>query len=676
MDGFFHNHAWTANMEVQDPGVKAAAIQGSETGLHATEHSIYLLYPFRWDAQPNDKKPKKPIRKKHTGAEAERLFRPSVHLSTLSAAAWHPGLSEALRKKAERIRSELPRSATGAADSDQSTPAASGGHLDHHNIWTKSRWAIAADMEPHLARLLSQGGFGDGPDGANVIAVWGVNRQNNVRDALNGCIGLARYLKPRPAIAFSAAAVKRLEAASAAQAPAMAVLRVEIDDPGETKLRKGDQLDKAALDKANATSRDEGRKEAVAHPVRLGIPIEFGEVRALGFRTGHGILVFEIHIRSGAPSGAVAMPLLVESLVALCADRHMTWLSGDGTELKEDRPKQKTLSLNDMVGTLLGHQAKHATTGNRVFTYTFAKLDRPINPKQRQRLIVHLVQLACKYTDDYRIDPAAFEERVYQPFDSISHLAALEGAASLVENAPFEDRARARFLEDYGANSIEARYLPVAVVAYHAFLTLVTLLQDSRRWIDLRAPSRKEAEYLRGLRDRALEFRLFHRLSFVSLLTMPNEFYHRLSGAFGLERMLASADRDVAELSTILDTRVREAEADQLSWFHRLTAAALVFISAATLGTILNETVPVSWVKYFVDLTSKTAPWISVARGLGVNRLEALHFLELMFAVVCGWKAWLWSKVHEASEIGIAGDVDDHTKEEIAAHTGLEWHRP
>jgi hypothetical protein len=666
MDGFFHNHAWTADMELQDPGMKAIPVQRAETGLQATEHSIYLLYPFRWDAQSNDKKRQKLVRKKHTHAEAECLFRPSVHLSTLSTAPWQPVLGEALREKAEQIRSELPGSASGAADGDQPSPDTPDRVSDRHNIWIKSRWAIAPDMEPHLARLLSQGGFGDRREVANVIDVWRVNRQNNVKEALNGRIGLARQLKLRPAIAFPEAAVKRLENAFAAQAPAMAVLQVQVDDPGETKLRKGAKLDKAAFDQVNATSRNEDRKEAVAHPVRLGIPIEFGEVRAFGFRTGHGILVFEIHIRSGAPEGAVVIPLMVESLVALCADRHLTWLSNDGTELKEDSKQKKLLSLKNIVGTLLGHQAKHATTGNRVFTYTFATLDRIIDPVIRQRLIV---QLACKYTDDYRIDPAAFEERVYQPFESISHLATLEGAATLVENAPFEDRERPKFLVDYGANSIETRYLPVAVAAYHAFLTLVALLQDSRRWIDLRAPSRDEAYYLRELRNRALEFRLFHRLSFVSYLTMPNEFYNRLSRAFGLERMLASADRDAAELSTILDTRVKEAEAKQLSWFHRLTSVALVFISAATLGQILNETLPVSRINHFVDISTKTAPWIiSIAHGLGFTRVEALHLLELIFAILCGWTAWRWSKAHEAEDVG--------TKDEIAAHTGLDWHKP
>lgn len=665
-------------METQDPGAKATALPESATSICATQHSIYLLYPFRWAPKPENEPSKPPLLERQTSAGGEQLFRPMVRLSKLSEAPWQPRLSEDLRNKANHNRSDIDKKASSSAVGEEKARiVAGGGQSADDNIWIESRWAIAPDMDSYLARLLSQGGFGERQEGGNVIKVWTVNRQNNIRDVLNGRTGLARYLRPRLAIAFSAAAVKRLEARVGAKAPAMAVLKVEVDDTGETELRQGAQLDRADFDKANATVRKEGRKEAIAHPVLLGTPIEIGEVRALGFRTGHGVLVAEIHIRSGEPSGAVAMPLLVESLVALCADRHMTWLSSDGTELKEDK-KQKALSLRDIVSTLLGDNAKHAIAGSRVFTYTFAKLDEAIDPLERQRLTV---QLACKYTDDYRIDPAAFDERVYQPFESISHLAALEGAVTLVENVPFEDRARANFLEDYGSNSIEPRYLPIVVVTYHAFLTLLNLLQDSRSWINLRNPSIQEARYLRKLRDRMLEFRLFHRLSFVSLLTMPNEFYHRLSHAFGLERMLASADRDVAELSAVIDGRIKDAEVIQSRWFRRLTAVSLAIISGATMGKIVVEILPVSWtdklvthinelIMFFNDLVASQHNALLDYFHVGLNPIDgaaAGHWVELVFAGVFCYFAWRLSE---------GGEIDEDMKE-LAAHTGRDnWQVP
>jgi DNA-directed RNA polymerase subunit beta' len=47
--------------------------------------------------------------------------------------------------------------------------------------------------------------------------------------------------------------------------------KVEVDEPGETELIQGEQLDKIEFDEINARATAEGRKPAVAHPVLLGI---------------------------------------------------------------------------------------------------------------------------------------------------------------------------------------------------------------------------------------------------------------------------------------------------------------------------------------------------------------------------------------------------------------------
>jgi hypothetical protein len=303
-----------------------------------------------------------------------------------------------------------------------------------------------------------------------------------------------------------------------------------------------------------------------------------------------------------------------------------------------------------MLRTLLGNYAGNSMTTARVFTYTFAKLDSIINPVERLRL---MIQLACKYTYDYRIDPAAFDEHVYQPFESVSHLAALEGAVTIVEDVPFENRQRASFLADFGTNAIERRYLPVVVLTYHAFLALLDLTQESRAWIDLGAPSTKDASRLRELREDILEFRLFHHLTYVSLLTMLNEFHHRLTRALGLELMLTIADRDVAEIGIWLDARLKQAETQRSAWFRRLTAASLAIISGATLGRILLETLAslsehVAWI-------GGIAPWMHrIEPNSGVGPL-----VELFFAIVFGVLAWWWSE---------GGEVEKHVKDELTVH--------
>jgi DNA-directed RNA polymerase subunit beta' len=47
--------------------------------------------------------------------------------------------------------------------------------------------------------------------------------------------------------------------------------KVEVTEQGETELIQGEQIDKIELDEINARAKEEGKKEAVGHPVLLGI---------------------------------------------------------------------------------------------------------------------------------------------------------------------------------------------------------------------------------------------------------------------------------------------------------------------------------------------------------------------------------------------------------------------
>ena len=47
--------------------------------------------------------------------------------------------------------------------------------------------------------------------------------------------------------------------------------KVEVDDSGETDLIQGEQIDKVEFDEINVKAREEGKKQAQAHPVLLGI---------------------------------------------------------------------------------------------------------------------------------------------------------------------------------------------------------------------------------------------------------------------------------------------------------------------------------------------------------------------------------------------------------------------
>jgi hypothetical protein len=600
-------------METQEREPRTLDVPERASQARASGHSIYLLYRFRVAERRLKVRPRSILnrfRSDKTSTDGEQLARPSVKLKTLIEAPWQPKITDELRQKAEDLQrtAEAKGRKSDRQSEERLDNAKRGKQSAQDNIWCESDWVVAPEMDPQVARLLSQqhvnGGSQDIVPG-NPVKVWTLSSQNNIRDPLMGRVGLARYLKPALAIKFSPASIKRMEARLGGKAP----------------------------------------RSVVA---------ELGEVRALAFRTGHGLLVTEVHIRAANRSGAIALPVLVESVVALCGDRHLAWLEPDGGEFGV-RAGKHGLKLRDMLDTLLGDYAKQQMATARLFTYTLVKLDAALDPAERRRL---MVQLAGKYTDDYRIDPSAFDERIYQPFESVSHLAALEGAVTIVEDVPSENRARADFLANFGANAIEPRYLPIVVLAYHAFVVLLNLTQDSRRWIDLGTPSARDADRLRRLRDRILEFRLFHRLSHVSLLTMLNEFHYCLNRAFGLERMLTTADRDVAEIGALLDARLRQAEAQRVAWFRRLIATSLAIVAGSTVAKIIVQTlrhIPVEWVRDHAAWAADLAQWI---QGIAPDTATG-SLIELGFAVVFGILAWWWSEGHE---------IDQHVKDELIVH--------
>lgn len=563
MENLFHTHAWTADMEA--PAEQTAEPAMATDASLVTAHSIYLLYPFR--IATNRQVRGENARIKSDRAAGKLPAGPVVRLGALTEATWQPGLSTQQQNLAEKIQAK--RTGNGDAPAPDPAPVVGESARLDENIWCEAIWNIAPEMEPQVKRLLSswaaqtkaapnddrkvtsnssQGLSGDEDDAAgDAVRVWMLKKDNRIREALRGRVGLARYLQPQLAVEFSPGALKRLEARLGTKPPMSATI---------------------AIDK----------------------------LRVLTFSDDLGLLITEIKVEGERKENPIAPALLTEALVAACGDRNWVWLGRDDIKFPA-RAEKCDLTLRTMLSTLLGDYAepdevtgarrqksKSGATGGgiggaRTFSYTSVTLDKPLAAADRQRL---MAQLACKYTDDYRIEQAAFAQRIYQPFESVSHLTSLEGVVTLVENSPFDNRARAEFLNTFGSNAVEPRYLPVVVLAYHAFLALLHLTQDSRRQINLKAPSSQEAAYLSKLRDRALEFRLYYRLSYVSLLTMPNELYHRLGDALGLDRMLASVDRDLTELSALLDARVKKAEAAQANWFRRVATALLVFISGAT----------------------------------------------------------------------------------------------
>src|SRR5262249_39421294 len=160
MDVFFHNHAGMAEMETDEPGGQTADRRESVIKARASDHSIYLLYPFRVAQRSGEVRSKPHLRLlgHRTGARGNPATHPSVPLKTLVEAPWQLKLTDQLRQKAEDIQRAAKEK--GHKSDRQSEERADNvernKQLAQDNIWRESDWAVAPDMDPQVARLLSQ----------------------------------------------------------------------------------------------------------------------------------------------------------------------------------------------------------------------------------------------------------------------------------------------------------------------------------------------------------------------------------------------------------------------------------------------------------------------------------------------------------------------------------------
>lgn len=364
---------------------------------------------------------------------------------------------------------------------------------------------------------------------------------------------------------------------------------------------------------------------------RLGREYDAGLVAAVAgidlacFNTGVAVAVVRFEVAEADGTAAPAEAVL-EGLAALC---HA------GASGRND------LLVRFLGAALAGARQLNGTSG-RLFSYMALRLDRPLADEDARRELA--VRLARRYTDGYRVRPDMAGFEIQRPFDGVTHGFSLEGGATIVEaGADAPD-----FLVNFIANSVRSAYLPVALVAYHQYLALLEMSRRSMVSLTTHG-ERREAELarLQGLKHALLRYRVGHRVTLVSQVTMHNQVYDAWGRVLMLDRLQDEVSKDVAEADRYLASHSRD-------WLATIGSFLLGFLTAHT----------------FVETAGKA---VFETMGLhGHLPPVALLALSTLGGVAMAWQAWHHGHPPAAEDEGGAhghkGHVQEHAEHDFVLH--------
>ncbi|HEV8095092.1 MAG TPA: hypothetical protein VGP71_05140 [Burkholderiales bacterium] len=332
------------------------------------------------------------------------------------------------------------------------------------------------------------------------------------------------------------------------------------------------------------------------------------------YRTGFGTVVAQLSLRTldGSPLPPYC---LVEAVTSLARFNKLEWRHGvgDAAAPAAPSPGDAPFTFSDIVSSL--HAGEDiGGTGRRLFTATYAQFKHAPDPDSRRHFAL---QLARHYSDDYRIAGSIGGACTIADFENVMHLVSMEGSATIVDLAPPPGLTAPDFVINFKTATFERTYLPITVLAYHEFMALLHFSNDTKFWFgsgsdwflawaaQCARPQRaskkssaapavdREAAFsaLARLRDDILRFRLCYCFSHVSYSTAHNAVYQALREAWGCGRMLTELGENTAEITAVLDERLREENARRIRWLGVLGAAGIAYVSAEAFITHI----PIAW---------------------------------------------------------------------------------
>ena len=332
------------------------------------------------------------------------------------------------------------------------------------------------------------------------------------------------------------------------------------------------------------------------------------------YRTGFGTVIAQLSLRTldGSPLPPYC---LVEAVTSLARFNKLEWrhADGDAPALAASSPGDPTFTFSDIVSSF--HAGENiGGTGRRLFTATYAQFARAPDPEARRHFAL---QLARHYSDDYRIAASIGGTCTVADFENVMHMVSMEGSATIIDLSPPPGLTVPDFVVNFKTATFERTYLPIAVLAYHEFTALLHFSNDTKFWFgggtdrflgwaaQCARPERtlkkssaapavdREAAFsaLAGLRDDILRFRLCYCFSHVSYSTAHNAVYQALREVWGCGRMLTELGQNTAEITAVLDERLREENARRIRLLSVFGAAGIAYVSAEAFITHI----PIAW---------------------------------------------------------------------------------
>jgi hypothetical protein len=208
-------------------------------------------------------------------------------------------------------------------------------------------------------------------------------------------------------------------------------------------------------------------------------------------------------------------------------------------------------SLHDIIRAAVPGDQFQVEERTRSFTYSTILLESFPDDAES---VKHLAfRCAHRYTTDYRIHQTEVVEDIYEPFVSVVHAFALEGAASILDGSD-------AFLSEQFVERVRQAYLWLIVMACHEQAYLLWLV--GRGNLNVNSSGRKP-EKLKELINDFLEFRLLHSVPLVSSIEMHNQSYELARRKLHLNELVQKVTRDVVEVERWLTQQSEHARVEQ-----------------------------------------------------------------------------------------------------------------
>ena len=295
---------------------------------------------------------------------------------------------------------------------------------------------------------------------------------------------------------------------------------------------------------------------AAGAPDAAFLRLQIDALDVLGFGSETGVAMLRLRV---TPSGPVRLAQLQEALHALgnaARARSIGWAC-------EAEPAGR-FTLLDLADCALKAAGSGAARWNRLFTSSYAQLadhpagDGTIAADAGAGLATAAWRLSRHYTAAYQPGPDHLVGSVlFRPFRDVVHAVSLEGVASLTV-------PESTFMQEGFTARVRSCYVPLAVLAFHEHVQLLTMAQLAPGAMARRsAADTGDGKALQALIEAFLNFRLRYRLAVVSDITMHNQFYAAVRTGLQIDALTQKLAGDTADAARALQARHARAEAER-----------------------------------------------------------------------------------------------------------------